>query len=433
MPTAIDCCISTVIIKVIKGMTESTIGKSINMNGNTASRHYSDDYNSEDNSNYDTSIDIAIINSDCRSVSSGELKKRVEQILGVTIPPSIFSRHIKKMLSQNELIKDDTGKRGEKSVFYSLTEVVKKRRELRLLRLDKKQSLFKKIYTNLFLHGITEGDYYLSPNLNEILSDIHVSNKDLVIDHIEEKSGSEFDNDYSQLPNVQEKISPVLVIVYYKPISGVSIVESTNYRENIFYGNFTEYTAYSFHIPGMSIKNFASRLYNFQPNIEDIEEAFTLLLRNGILKPIMEFRGETRYGLADNGLEDLIDGLRLFYKVEGELLYAKWNYLSGPTFDEMQRREAFFIDKSSCNKVFNKAELNRFEFENKIKGKNGTEHDLLQLKRLIEEDWKSSTYDYVGYIKKKHGKTIKEYGFLLEDILRIICPLLLQEFPVSEF
>ena len=96
----------------------------------------------------------------------------------------------------------------------------------------------------------------------------------------------------------------------------------------------------------MSIKNFASRLYNFQPKIEDIEEAFTLLLRNGILKPIMEFRGETRHGLADNALNDLIEGLRLFYKMEGELLYAKWNYLSGPTFDEMQRREAFFIDKS---------------------------------------------------------------------------------------
>ena len=101
----------------------------------------------------------------------------------------------------------------------------------------------------------------------------------------------------------------------------------------------------------MSIKNFASRLYNFQPNIPNIEEAFTLLLRNGILKPIMEFRGETRYGLADNGSEPH-EGLRLFYKVEGELLYAKWNYLSGPTFDEMQRREAFFIDKSSCKKVF---------------------------------------------------------------------------------
>ena len=77
--------------------------------------------------------------------------------------------------------------------------------------------------------------------------------------------------------------------------------------------------------------------------------------------------------------------------------------------------------------------MNRFEFKNKIKGKNGTEHDLLQLKRQIEEDWKSSTYDYVRYIKKKHEKTIKEYGFLLKNTLRIICPLLLQEFPVSEF
>jgi DNA-binding transcriptional ArsR family regulator len=72
-------------------------------------------------------------------MSSGELKKRVEKILdGVTISPSTFSRHIKKMLSQNELIKCDTGKRGKKSVFYSLTEEAKKRRQLRLLRLDKK-------------------------------------------------------------------------------------------------------------------------------------------------------------------------------------------------------------------------------------------------------------------------------------------------------
>jgi DNA-binding transcriptional ArsR family regulator len=303
-------------------------------------------------------------------MSSGELKKRVEKILdGVTISPSTFSHHIKKMLSQNELIKCDTGKRGKKSVFYSLTEEAKKRRQLRLLRLDKKQMLFKEIYANLFLRGIAEGETYAAASLNEILSDIHATSKDLVIDRIEEKVESEY-NDSEPL-NKQEKISPLFLIVHYKPISGVRIIESTNYRENVFYHNFTEYTTYTFSVPGMSIKNFATRLYTFQPKLGDVEEAFTLLLRNGILKPIIELRGETRHGFTDDSLNDLIADLHSFYKIESEFLYLKWNYLSGPTFEETQRRKAFFNDKKSCDNSFNKAELNRFEFKNKIKREKG--------------------------------------------------------------
>jgi hypothetical protein len=52
------------------------------------------------------------------------------------------------MLSENTLQKDDRG-RG-KQVFYSLTEVAKKQRQLNMLGVNPKQLLFRRIYEKLF-------------------------------------------------------------------------------------------------------------------------------------------------------------------------------------------------------------------------------------------------------------------------------------------
>lgn len=67
----------------------------------------------------DINIDKAIIHelSKTHSISSGDLKSLVEKSLGRIISSITFSVHIKNMLQEGELEKNDTG-RGQK-VFYS--------------------------------------------------------------------------------------------------------------------------------------------------------------------------------------------------------------------------------------------------------------------------------------------------------------------------
>jgi len=100
----------------------------------------------------DINIDKAIIHelSKTHSISSGDLKSLVEKSLGRIISSITFSVHIKNMLQEGELAKDDTG-RGQK-VFYSITERLKRQLRLNLHRLQPQHTLFRKIYERLFLY-----------------------------------------------------------------------------------------------------------------------------------------------------------------------------------------------------------------------------------------------------------------------------------------
>ena len=100
----------------------------------------------------DINIDKAIILelSKTHSISSGDLKSLVEKSVGRIISSITFSVHIKNMLQEGELEKNDTG-RGQK-VFYSITEGLKRQLRLNLHRLEPQHTLFRKIYERLFLY-----------------------------------------------------------------------------------------------------------------------------------------------------------------------------------------------------------------------------------------------------------------------------------------
>jgi hypothetical protein len=373
---------------------------------------------------YDEQIDIAIINElhNSEYIGSSSLKRKIERTLGRTINTRTYSDHLKSMVTDNLLKKNDTGERGKESVFYSVTEEAKKRLKLGILRIEPKHELFKEIFINLLLRGITEGGTYVTSNLDELLHDIHATRQDLIIERIKENH-SDYDVE-SEFVNVQEKELSVSLTIFYKPISDIRIIENICYRKNIFYHFCTEHIAYFFTIPGMSIKDLTTKYYTFKPKLEDVEEAFTLLMKNHLIRPLMEFRGETKYVVTDAQLNELMTDLYSFYELENEHFSVKWNYISEPTLEERERRMALFSDKRLSQQSFNKAEINRFNFRKKIK------EEAMPLTKQLEENlnkWDHAKIYYVKYIKKKYEKTIKEYAFLLNDIFRIVCPLVLQE------
>jgi DNA-binding HxlR family transcriptional regulator len=69
------------------------------------------------------------------SLSSAEHKGRIEKTLDRSIFPKTYFSHLKMLVSDNLLNRDDSAGIG-KLVFYSLTEEAKKRKPIRLWRTD---------------------------------------------------------------------------------------------------------------------------------------------------------------------------------------------------------------------------------------------------------------------------------------------------------
>lgn len=193
-----------------------------------------------------------------------------------------------------------------------------------------------------------------------------------------------------------------------KLLPHVRIVEGTSYRRNMFYHFCREYPAINFTVQGMSIDDFTSMYFVFKVKREDAEEVFMMALKNGLIKPIMEFRNRMRYVLADDALKDLISDLNSFHRLEDEFCYQKWNSICTPTEEEQEGRKIFYSDKKLCERFFNRAEINRSNFK-KVQKTN----DNLKNK-------------YFKCIKEKYEKTIKEYAFLLDPIFKIVFPPLLE-------
>jgi hypothetical protein len=356
-------------------------------------------------------------------IRSGELKRGIEEDLGRKISYSTFSSHIQKMSGKKELDKDEKIIGRSKYVFYSVPTEIKKQEQLRIIRTDPKSQLFKQIFTNLFLRGIIEGQTYATDDLDGLLREIGATRKDLIIDHIKDEydeyvKGNIFGKGY-----VDYQL-PVFTITYYRPISHVRIIESTSYRQNVFYRFCKEYSGINFIVPGISINDFTNKYYTFKVKSEDAEEAFMMAVRSGLIKPIIEFRNETQFVFTDDALNNLISYLYSHYKIESQFSYYKWNYLSTPTEQERERKEMFFSDKKSCEKFFNRAEINRFNFKKEHKAKGNFTILINELEKNLRthENLKS---EYFKYIREKYDKTIKEYAFLLDGIFKIVFPLLL--------
>ena len=121
MPTGIDSCIITIIIILIKQLSVSSKSKIFNMSKITRAQNscaFDREY-SHNGILYYVDIDIAIVNqlSNCESVYSSELKRKIEGSLGRKLPFPTLSAHIKRMLKENILQKNDTQQRGKISVI----------------------------------------------------------------------------------------------------------------------------------------------------------------------------------------------------------------------------------------------------------------------------------------------------------------------------
>jgi hypothetical protein len=378
---------------------------------------------------YDEQMDIAIVNelSISESISNSDLKRRIEGVLDRTINSRTYSDHLKKMLHENILQKYDTGERGKQAVYYSLTEQAKKQKQLRILRTDPKCNSFRQIYAILFFRAITEAEIYHcdNSNLDQLLSDIHATRKDLAVNYIKK----EYYNGNSNIRITNEpenRILPNATVVHYKPISAVYITETITYRKNIrTHYIWEDGNWYNFYIPGISISGLIEKFSDLMQREEEIEEAFILLSKNRIIKPVMEFRNEIRYALTDKEMCDLITDLKLLEDFETDLNHFMLDYYGLPSDKEIEKIKLMTLDNRAIRKFLNKKELYRFEFKSELKRKKGNK-EFINLTKKIEEGIEQIRSNYVAiitYIKERHGHALKKYEFL-SGIIGTFCPRL---------
>src|ERR687888_431353 len=171
---------------------------------------------------YDNQMDNAIVDelASHGSISYLELIDRVVKLRGKTMSFETFNFHLKKMLKENILKKDDKG-RG-KQVFYSLTEDAKKQRHLNILGVNPQQLLFRRIYEKLFFYEIFHTPLIIissQVDFNKILAELKVDIKDLRIVY----------RDVWELEGALKRDEFSLVdtkTIYSVGISGISIVKT---------------------------------------------------------------------------------------------------------------------------------------------------------------------------------------------------------------
>jgi len=270
-------------------------------------------------------------------------------------------------------------------------------------------------------------------DLENILNEIHTSREELCIAAIKKKivEYEEYE-EKPELTTVPERPLRTYTAIYYMPTSlGVKIIESTSYRENIFYKNRVEHTAYTYTVPGVSIDDLTYKYYTFNPRMADCETALELLLRRDIISPIMDFRGKTRYVIADPVLTNFVTELYWFCDLENEFLNIKWQRLI-PTFNEEQSRKFLYSDETILKKIFMRRELQRHQFKQAMKNKNNNHQNLVrtELDKLQEFEKLRTRLLKQVYLNKKYHSIIDRYPFLRE-IIQIISPSVSEIIPTA--
>jgi hypothetical protein len=360
---------------------------------------------------YDNSIDIAIVEALFCSGESGssELGRKVQKNLHSSIKDKTYYNHLKRLQKEDIISKRDTG-RGKK-VYYSLTKRAKQRAELRLLRTYCDFNSLKKIYVNLLLRAIVEPEQSVYSNVKLLLSYLRITRNDLKIDHIE-KVRSE-----GILENLEKPIKflPLRLIFRYKPIlDSIQITETITYCENTQTHCICEESQYYLSISGVKRKDFANTYYTFKPKEEDVETAFDLLLKSGLIIK-KEFLGEDRYYLADNELQELIVDIKKLDKIKREENYVKLTYYKPPSDEEINERRVLYTDEKLFRKYFNKKEEQRHENKKLLR----EQKDNNELANKFERYAKTihrNTDCLITAIKEKHRGALEKYAFLYDII-----------------
>lgn len=349
-------------------------------------------------------------------------------VLTRSINNRTYFNHLTRLVDKKILNKQDYGRRGKVSVFYSLTEEAKMRIKLRLLKeIDPEAETFRKIYACLLLSGTITGDYqyYSGSDLDEVFSTINLSRKDLQIDSIDKVTDDE--ESCTRLVDKSEmRILPNGLYISYKPIlcNRLYLIEKIRYQNDTRTNHLYDTgVGFGFRYLGISIAEFRRYFDSFKFKADKVEEAFALLLKNGLISPLMILSDQTIvYVLTDYELYYLLKSIRLILDSDANKSKLSDN-ITSPTYQEIERRKFFSADQELFKKLHDRQEIYRHIFKTHIKKVNGPK-EFTRMKKELEdytrltEKWKM---DAINHIRKTFENTLKKYEFL-SDVIGVYYP-----------
>jgi hypothetical protein len=234
-----------------------------------------------------------------------------------------------------------------------------------MLGVNPKQLLFRRIYEKLFFYEVYHAPLNIAlgeEGLDKFLSEVNVNRNDmdeLTKDTNELKYAME---DEEELAFADTKTS-YCIDKYDIYVTKIDYWEASKNKKEKYA------TEYTFTLPGVSVEEFIKNdSLGTKFNHSDVEEAFKLLVENGLIKPCVIFRGQTRFIIANHKLRNLIEDLKWIHSREWSFLLYKWECFHAPTREEYERMN-WLLGEEETERIFRKAEMSRHNIEQVMRGK----------------------------------------------------------------
>jgi DNA-binding HxlR family transcriptional regulator len=326
-----------------------------------------------------------------------------------------FNSHIKKLLSDGYIDKNDTGKRGKK-VYYFLTEKTKQMQRLKVLNFKSKKKTAelndqseeeKRLNAYLSIFFISEHityEFKTKEQLENFLSKARVSMNDLV-----SRGKPSIEHRADGKPYVQTVLT-----------TGHSRIFVTEWKEMAANNNII----YSCSLPGHSPSEIlveSERVFA-HANITqaEMEDALRIAKREGMLKIVMIFGKESRYEIADQSVVNFIGACWDLLELILEKLQIVWTTIRGPNNQEIKWLE-LIKGRTDADAIRNQTYQQRHSLD-KSKRKSlvvSTKNKIADLEEEIQES--------INILTIIHTATINKYRFPTERILEIVAPKALQK------
>jgi hypothetical protein len=151
----------------------------------------------------------------------------------------------------------------------------------------------------------------------------------------------------------------------------------------------------------------------------EMEDAFNIAEKEGILKIVMKFRNEFRYDIVDQSLVNFFGDCWELFELILEKLQIVWRTIRGPNNQEIRWLE-LIKDRRRADTIRMQAYHKRHSLkESKRKRKKTVKKEIENREMAIE--------GFLTELKKRHADTIDKYRFPAERILEIIAPGYLQK------
>ena len=320
-----------------------------------------------------------------------------------------FGSEINILLKEGLLIRrqDDKSKNKIKPVYFSLTKKAIKQHQFDVLGISPEKENRRKLYHLLFFYQAFSPMRRISKKqLDEILSRIPASEKDLVIQSHSHTVGTNFTQ------------------TIYKPVKDIQI-QKTELSDVGPKGETAVLYSYRFlafseeEIMGYLEKSNNEKLIPFVNSIdfrkeevkEEFRKAFDNLREARLITLVVDVFGKTRYIISEKSIRDLIDEIWNIHQDQLDILRRKMNYLETPDEREKQWLEQVF-GKEEADRIINYPNLKRLSIRRKDKEVKETIDNIEYDNKIVE--------GFKKHVSKKYEKVIEEYGFPT-DLIEGVC------------